>query len=121
MLDSLHLCVLGGAASLQPKQAGWACKACACIPHYLQGLPLTLGPNTTPPPLSNGELLEPCLAFPVPFCLYGFLPPPRTSALVLVLADPCMQQGERSAWYACSMLDTQALPTQHPSASAAPT
>ena len=27
----------------------------------------------------------PCLALPVPFCLHGFLPPPRTSALVFVL------------------------------------
>ena len=28
--------------------------------------------------------LEPCLARPVPFCAYGFLPPPLTSDLVFL-------------------------------------
>lgn len=49
----------------------------------------TLGPNTTPPPGFKGEVLDPCLALPVPFCAKGFLPPPLTSARVLVLAVPC--------------------------------
>mgnify|MGYP001985521076 CR=1 FL=1 len=33
-------------------------------------------------PLPEGD--EPALAFPVPFCFQGFLPPPRTSDLVFV-------------------------------------
>lgn len=49
----------------------------------------TLGPNVTPPPGNSGDLLLPRLALPVPFCLYGFLPPPRTSLRVSVLAVPC--------------------------------
>jgi 50S ribosomal protein L4 len=44
------------------------------------------GPNITPPPFHNGELLEPALARPVPFCFQGLRPPPRTSLLVLVEA-----------------------------------
>ena len=33
--------------------------------------------------------LLPIRALPVPFWAYGFLPPPRTSARVFVLAVPC--------------------------------
>src|SRR5699024_10632091 len=40
-----------------------------------------VGPNTTPPPTHCGERVEPWRALPVPFCLHGFLPPPRTSPL----------------------------------------
>lgn len=58
---------------------------CCCCSTVL----LTLGPNVTPPPGNSGDLLLPRLALPVPFCLYGFLPPPRTSLLVFVLAVPC--------------------------------
>lgn len=54
-------------------------------------LELTLGPKTTPPPGFRGVVLDPCRAFPVPFWAKGFLPPPLTSALVLVLALPCKQ------------------------------
>ena len=48
------------------------------------------GPKVTPPPLHIGDRIEPTLALPVPFCLQGFLPPPRTSARVFTLADPCL-------------------------------
>ncbi|MNT50576.1 hypothetical protein D3C72_1875020 [compost metagenome] len=48
------------------------------------------GPKAIPPLIHCGALIEPCLALPVPFCLQGFLPPPRTSALVLVLCVPCL-------------------------------
>lgn len=48
----------------------------------------TFGPNTTPPPGLRGDLMEPCLALPLPFWANGFLPPPLTSALVFVLAVP---------------------------------
>ena len=47
-----------------------------------------LGPKMTPPPGRRGVLTEPSLARPVPFCLYGFRPPPLTSARVKVLAVP---------------------------------
>ncbi len=43
-----------------------------------------LGPRATPPPTHWGERVEPCRARPVPFCLNGLAPPPRTSARVLV-------------------------------------
>src|SRR2546423_63035 len=33
--------------------------------------------------------MEPCRARPVPFCLSGFLPPPRTSPRVFTLCVPC--------------------------------
>src|SRR6202020_1669553 len=33
--------------------------------------------------------VAPCRARPVPFCRYGFLPPPRTSPRVLVECVPC--------------------------------
>src|SRR5438477_3386757 len=33
--------------------------------------------------------MEPCRARPVPFCLYGFRPPPRTSPRVFTLCVPC--------------------------------
>ena len=63
---------------------------CAQQTDYAQHLcALTLGPNTTPPPGFKGEVLDPCLALPVPFCAKGFRPPPLTSALVFVLAVPC--------------------------------
>ncbi|MNV82054.1 hypothetical protein D3C71_1757670 [compost metagenome] len=45
---------------------------------------LGLGPKAIPPFIHCGALILPCLALPVPFCFHGFLPPPRTSALVLV-------------------------------------
>ena len=51
---------------------------------YLRGL----GPRATPPPLKCGARVEPWRALPVPFCLNGFLPPPLTSARVLVLCVP---------------------------------
>ena len=53
---------------------------------------LGVGPNAIPPPLYWTALLEPCLALPVPFCLNGFLPPPDTSALVLTLWVPCLNE-----------------------------
>ena len=46
------------------------------------------GPKDTPPPGLSGVREEPARALPVPFCLNGFLPPPRTSLLVSVLAVP---------------------------------
>ena len=48
------------------------------------------GPKAIPPFIHCGALIEPCLALPVPFCLHGFFPPPRTSALVFVLCVPCL-------------------------------
>src|SRR3989344_826747 len=41
------------------------------------------GPWVTPPPFQIGDLIEPCLALPVPFCRQGFFPPPLTSPLPL--------------------------------------
>jgi len=49
-----------------------------------------LGPKATPPPFHKGELLDPDLALPVPFCFHGFFPPPRISLLVFVEAVPCL-------------------------------
>lgn len=49
----------------------------------------TLGPKDTPPPGFRGVRLEPARALPVPFCLNGLRPPPRTSDLVSVEAFPC--------------------------------
>ena len=51
---------------------------------------LDLGANTTPPFTHWGLRMEPCLARPVPFCLQGFAPPPRTSLRVSVLLVPCL-------------------------------
>ncbi len=51
---------------------------------------LGLGPKITPPPLHKGDLFEPALALPVPFCFQGLRPPPLTSARVLVQALPCL-------------------------------
>ena len=48
-----------------------------------------VGPCTTPPPAYCGARSEPWRARPVPFCRYGFLPPPRTSPRVLVSCVPC--------------------------------
>lgn len=56
----------------------------------------TLGPKETPPPGRRGVRREPMRALPVPFCAYGFLPPPRTSERVRVLAVPCSHQ-----WFLC--------------------
>ena len=47
------------------------------------------GPKITPPPFHKGDRFEPARARPVPFCCHGFLPPPRTSLLVLVETVPC--------------------------------
>jgi len=47
------------------------------------------GGNTDPPPLKWGARIDPWRARPVPFCFHGFLPPPRTSDLVLPLWVPC--------------------------------
>ena len=55
----------------------------------------TLGPKITPPPGLRGDRIDPCLAFPVPFWLKGFLPPPLTSALVFVFALPCLAMGKK--------------------------
>mmetsp|Transcript_12719 Transcript_12719/g.34667 ORF Transcript_12719/g.34667 Transcript_12719/m.34667 type:complete len:261 (+) Transcript_12719:463-1245(+) len=49
---------------------------------------LGLGPKVMPPPGKRGDTEEPRRALPVPFCAIGFLPPPRTSARVFVLAVP---------------------------------
>ena len=49
------------------------------------------GPKIDPPPLFNGDLLVPCLALPVPFCLNGFLPPPETADLFFVELVPCLK------------------------------
>jgi len=46
------------------------------------------GPWTTPPPANCGARVEPWRARPVPFCLWGLRPPPRTSPRVLVEAVP---------------------------------
>src|SRR5690606_8665525 len=51
---------------------------------------LSFGTNTTPPFLQRGDLVDPALARPVPFCLNGFLPPPSTIALVLACALPAL-------------------------------
>src|SRR5438874_1744184 len=48
-----------------------------------------LGPKTTPPWRYCGARVLPCRARPVPFCLYGFLPPPDTSPRVFTLCVPC--------------------------------
>jgi hypothetical protein len=50
-----------------------------------------LAANARPPPTQIGLRMEPARAWPVPFWRHGFLPPPRTSALVscaLVPARP---------------------------------
>ena len=41
-----------------------------------------------PPPRQMGERLVPARARPVPFCLQGFLPPPRDLAAALGLRGP---------------------------------
>lgn len=61
------------------------------------------GPNVTPPPGSNGDLFEPKRAFPVPFCLYGFLPPPRTSLFVKVDAVPLLAFCLTMTTYLCTI------------------
>ena len=50
-----------------------------------------LGPWAFPPPLQRGDLMDPALARPVPFCCHGFLPPPRTSDRVFTLTVPWRQ------------------------------
>src|SRR6476620_2210718 len=42
------------------------------------------GPWAIPPPANWGDRFEPCRARPVPFCRYGFRPPPATSPRVFV-------------------------------------
>jgi hypothetical protein len=70
----------------------WSHEGC-CVVWVHTGPPCpTLGPKVTPPPGNSGDLLLPRRALPVPFCLYGFLPPPRTSERVSVLAVPCNDQ-----------------------------
>lgn len=61
------------------------------VPCSAQQSP-TFGPKETPPPGRSGVRREPIRALPVPFWAYGFFPPPRTSALVNVLAVPYQQQ-----------------------------
>src|SRR3989344_7054280 len=48
-----------------------------------------VGPKAIPPCLQIGDLVEPCLARPVPFCLQGFLPPPETLPLPFVWSETC--------------------------------
>merc|ERR1719331_2114997 len=55
---------------------------------FLFAQSLGFGPKETPPPAFRGERIEPWRARPVPFCLKGLRPPPRTSLLVLVDAVP---------------------------------
>jgi hypothetical protein len=50
----------------------------------------TFGPKVTPPPTSRGDRRDPRRAWPDPFWLNGFRPPPRTSARVSVLAVPLL-------------------------------
>ena len=56
---------------------------------------LGLDANVTPPPLHKGLLMVPALALPVPFCLYGFLPPPLTSDLFFCFALPCLEVAKK--------------------------
>src|SRR6185369_550803 len=57
------------------------------------------GPKIVAPPLQIGERLEPARARPVPFCLNGFLPPPRTNARVLVALVPARRDAScASTW-----------------------
>ena len=52
--------------------------------------------NARPPPTQIGLRIEPTRAWPVPFWLHGFLPPPRTSArdfCALVPARPAGHVG----------------------------
>jgi hypothetical protein len=58
-------------------------------PAARHGAGRTLGPKEIPPPGMSGDRLLPRRALPLPFCLYGFLPPPLTSERVSVLAVPC--------------------------------
>ncbi len=67
---------------MQRPMSGRAAREICCDIH-------TLGPKETPPPGRSGVRLLPIRALPVPFWAYGFLPPPRTSARVFVLAVPC--------------------------------
>ena len=66
------------------------------------------GPNDTPPPGLSGVRLEPARALPVPFCLNGFLPPPRTSLFVSVLAVPCVRKKVRQSRRSSSWITTPA-------------
>ena len=51
---------------------------------------LGLGPNTLPPPLNKGFLIDPALAVPVPFCFLIFLVLPFISPLSLDWWVPCL-------------------------------
>ena len=53
-----------------------------------------MGPKIVPPPLQRGDLRDPARALPVPFCLQGFAPPPRTRALILGARRPFSLGGE---------------------------
>ena len=48
------------------------------------------GPKAVPPLTLEGFLIIPTLALPVPFCLYGLDPVPRTSDFPLDLLVPCL-------------------------------
>merc|ERR1719498_2390101 len=61
-----------------------------------------LGPKTTPPPGLSGVRLEPARALPVPFCLKGLRPPPRTSLLVSVDAVPLRAFWRAITTYLCT-------------------
>jgi hypothetical protein len=56
----------------------------------------------------SGVRLEPARALPVPFCLNGFLPPPRTSLFVSVLAVPCVRKKVRQSRRSSSWITTPA-------------
>ena len=55
---------------------------------FLFAQSLGLGPKDTPPPTLRGDRMLPWRARPVPFCLKGLRPPPRTSLRVFVEAVP---------------------------------
>src|SRR5438876_845977 len=59
-----------------------------------------------PPPAYCGARTEPWRARPVPFCRYGFLPPPRTAPLVLVAWLPCRAAAcwATTTWWISGML-----------------
>mmetsp|Transcript_7680 Transcript_7680/g.34905 ORF Transcript_7680/g.34905 Transcript_7680/m.34905 type:complete len:313 (+) Transcript_7680:252-1190(+) len=63
---------------------------------------LGLGPKTTPPPGLSGVRLDPARALPVPFCLKGLRPPPRTSLLVSVDAVPLRAFWRTMTTYLCT-------------------
>mmetsp|Transcript_6509 Transcript_6509/g.28389 ORF Transcript_6509/g.28389 Transcript_6509/m.28389 type:complete len:250 (+) Transcript_6509:220-969(+) len=73
---------------------------------------LGLGPKMTPPPGLSGVRVEPARALPVPFCLKGLRPPPRTSLLVSVDAVPRRAFWRTITTYLCTRpLATSGLAT----------